>query len=325
MLRSIAGQNYQDYLQIPEGFPSRIRLLARRITAWYNDDYDKVKAIEEYLSDNYSYTLEPSPVPLGRDFVDFFLFDGKKGYCTYFATAMTMMLRTIGIPARYVEGYILPPEPADGNSERYIVTNQNAHAWPEVYFEGVGWIAFEPTPPFNPTFYTAQAISNDKVSGVSGSPFYEELMEEEELYDDLLYPGYSITPDGEEKSSNKYLLILIILALSLCLVLLLASFNIIRLRISLHIIRKSDPGKAIVKIFSYYFKLLAFAGFRLAQGETVSEYVKRLEKYVILPKESGRIPDFVNVIKIEKNETNKKVKWKNCLTFLSAPGTVNIP
>ena len=97
--------------------------------------YDMAKAIESYLRENYIYTLSPGPVPAGRDFTEYFLFTGKGGYCTYYATAMTVMLRSLGIPARYVEGFITKEENKIGKI--YSVLSKNSHAWVEVFFEGV--------------------------------------------------------------------------------------------------------------------------------------------------------------------------------------------
>lgn len=93
---------------LSENTPERVINLAKAITADCSNDYEKVIAIEEYLKNNYEYTLSPSRVPEGKDFVDWFLFEDKRGYCTYYATSMAVMLRSVGIPARYVEGFVMP-------------------------------------------------------------------------------------------------------------------------------------------------------------------------------------------------------------------------
>ena len=109
-------------------------------------DYEKAKVIEQYLKNNYTYTLTPGDVPKGYDFVDYFLFESKEGYCTYYATAMTILLRCVGVPARYVEGFLVTEENYQGGG-RFDVLGSNAHAWPEVYLEGLGF-GFEPTASF---------------------------------------------------------------------------------------------------------------------------------------------------------------------------------
>lgn len=91
---------------------------------------NKAKAIEKYLRENYKYTLTPSEVPEGAEFVDYFLFEVKEGYCTYFATAMSVLLRASDIPCRYVEGFLAKHE----NSFIRNVRGTDAHAWVEVNF-----------------------------------------------------------------------------------------------------------------------------------------------------------------------------------------------
>lgn len=97
------------------------------------------------------------------DYVDQFLFDTKKGYCDNFSTSMVVMLRSLGIPARWVKGYTsgqFVGESADGK-KMYTITNNNAHSWVEVYFSGIGWVPFEPTQGFsNPYSFTEAAPKN---------------------------------------------------------------------------------------------------------------------------------------------------------------------
>ena len=121
---------------MPDNIPARISEAGTWITKGLRNDYEKTVAIEKYLRQNHTYTLSPENVPLDRDFVDYFLFDKKEGYCTYYATSMAVMLRTLGIPSRYVEGYVLPPERT--SDDVYTVTNNNAHAWVEVYLKALG-------------------------------------------------------------------------------------------------------------------------------------------------------------------------------------------
>ena len=84
--------------------------LAKEITASHSSTYDKVKSLEDYLRKNYEYNLYTNYPPEEQDFVDYFLFDGKEGYCSYFASSLCVMTRAVGIPSRYVEGFILPKE-----------------------------------------------------------------------------------------------------------------------------------------------------------------------------------------------------------------------
>jgi hypothetical protein len=123
---------------------ARVRRLALQVTAGKTDPYDRAQAIEEYLRSDYTYTLTPPPSPPGVDPLEAFLFDSRRGYCEYFATAMGDMLRSLGIPTRLVNGY----GPGTFNTElgRYVVKESDAHTWVEVYFPRYGWEPFEPTP-----------------------------------------------------------------------------------------------------------------------------------------------------------------------------------
>ena len=101
-----------------------------------------VQQIANTLAAQCVYTLTPPALPAGEDFVEFFLLESRQGYCVHFATAATALLRAMGIPARYAEGYAVPA----GEEGWVDVPDYNAHAWVEVYFGGAGWIPFEVTP-----------------------------------------------------------------------------------------------------------------------------------------------------------------------------------
>ncbi len=131
------------YLQLPELDP-RIKELALQITAKAPTEYDKAAAIELYLKTHYQYSLNLTGKQTD-DPLAYFLFTRRSGHCEYFAAAMTVMLRDVGIPARYVGGF-LPGEYNDVGGD-WIVRASDAHTWVEVFFPGYGWITFDPTPP----------------------------------------------------------------------------------------------------------------------------------------------------------------------------------
>ena len=130
------------YTALPAHLEAPVWQMAAEITEGLSAPYDKAFAIQNYLSRNYRYTLDAAPQPANVDFVTNFLFGTKEGYCTYFASAMTVLCRMAGLPARYVEGYLAEP---DENGQA-LVTGLNAHAWTEVYFRGFGWLTFDATP-----------------------------------------------------------------------------------------------------------------------------------------------------------------------------------
>lgn len=145
-LRS-AGGDYPTwvrnrYLNLPEEVPARVLALARDLTATEPTPYDQARAIETYLR-TFPYTLDMPPPPGDQDVVDYFLFDLQQGYCDYYATAMVVLARAAGLPARLAMGYYSGIY--DGANARYVVTEADAHAWVEIYFPGYGWIEFEPT------------------------------------------------------------------------------------------------------------------------------------------------------------------------------------
>ena len=131
------------YTTLPPGLDARIMELARQVTNGAESDYDRAVQIEEYLRENFAYTLQlPDRTP--DDPIANFLFTRKRGHCEYFASSMAVMLRTLGIPSRLVNGF--------RNGEfndltgSYIVRARNAHTWVEAYIPSVGWTAFDPTP-----------------------------------------------------------------------------------------------------------------------------------------------------------------------------------
>ena len=134
----------ERYTKVPEGtFDPRVRQLAQQVTGASKNPYDKATEIERYLQTNFAYTLQlPSTPP--KDPIAQFLFERKAGHCEYFASAMAVMLRSIGIPSRIVNGF--RGGEFNAVSGKYIIRARDAHSWVEVYFPGEGWVAFDPTP-----------------------------------------------------------------------------------------------------------------------------------------------------------------------------------
>ncbi len=143
----LAGADYPDwvknrYLQLPKSLPDRVREEAKRVASGIATPYDQAFAIEQFLR-AFPYDLQVESAPPRRDTVDFLLFDLKRGYFDYQATAMAVMLRTLGIPARVAVGYVLNPDSADGM--KYTVRKSDAYTWVEAFFPRYGWVNFNPT------------------------------------------------------------------------------------------------------------------------------------------------------------------------------------
>lgn len=132
----------ENYLQLHDDIDQRVYDLTAEITAGALTDFAKADALQRYLAANYAYSLDVPQQPTNQDFVSTFIIEGEAGYCTYFASAMTVMCRMAGLPARYVEGYVAYPD-AEGMA---VVTGMEGHAWTEVYFRGFGWVTFDATP-----------------------------------------------------------------------------------------------------------------------------------------------------------------------------------
>ncbi|MBC1472540.1 DUF4129 domain-containing transglutaminase family protein [Listeria seeligeri] len=197
------------YTQTPNELPKRIASLANKVTKDADSIYDKTKAIENYLSKSGDFTYstdDAKETPNGADYVDQFLFETQIGYCDNFSTSMVIMLRTLGIPARWAKGYT----PGEGKKETrgdkatYTITNNNAHSWPEVFFPGTGWVPFEPTATFSnpenfqePTTETANKPENpNESSSEDAKPDTTEKTPEQDA-------GSSSTGEAPQKKSTK--------------------------------------------------------------------------------------------------------------------------
>ncbi|MCY3917061.1 MAG: transglutaminaseTgpA domain-containing protein [Chloroflexi bacterium] len=161
--------DYPDWVSGPNLYVGvrnpRVLNLALQIVneAAASHPYDRAKAIERWLRDNIAYNESISAPPPAVDTVEWVLFDAREGYCTYYATAMIVMLRHLGIPARLAAGF--SQGNYDSELEQYVVREREAHTWVEVYFPGYGWIEFEPT--------SAQAPiqrEGDELAGESEDP-----------------------------------------------------------------------------------------------------------------------------------------------------------
>ncbi|HJP40530.1 MAG TPA: transglutaminase domain-containing protein, partial [Dehalococcoidia bacterium] len=183
-----AGTAYPDwvaerYLQLPSDLPERVREEARQVVAGTTSSYDQAVAIEDYLR-QLPFDLSVEAAPPGRDVVDFLLFDLQAGYFDYQASAMAVMLRSLGIPARIAVGYVLDPE--DEIQSRYTVRKDDAYAWVEVFFPEYGWINFNPT--------------RDRPAGGAGE--LSSFFSDEEI---ILIDPESLIPTDEELLGNPFI------------------------------------------------------------------------------------------------------------------------
>jgi transglutaminase-like putative cysteine protease len=138
-----ANASTARFLQLPDELPQRVKGLAARIVAGHRTEYDAVMAVQSWLQSNTVYDLSVPREPDGVDAVDHFLFETRRGFCEHIASAMAVMLRSVGVPTRLVTGF--GPGERNAFTGYYEVRFSNAHAWVEVYYPGAGWISYDPT------------------------------------------------------------------------------------------------------------------------------------------------------------------------------------
>lgn len=202
----LSRSEQRKYLDYPDSGLEETKRITDEIINNEMTDYEKVKAIEEYLrrESGFTYSLVVSDAKVSEDFVENFMAYEQKGYCTYFASAMAVMGRMANVPTRYVEGFILPSERNDDGF--YEVTEARAHAWVEAYVEGQGWITLEATP--------AYQVSSGSIDDTTDE-FSDALTAETDLSDvsdlnsekDLRTEDDFVTEESPTKENNTLLMI----------------------------------------------------------------------------------------------------------------------
>ena len=233
-------------------------------------DYEKLIRIENALS-GFRYTVTPGDLPetvrTQADFVDYLLFDKQEGYCSYFATAFVILARAQGIPARYVQGYSTLTSRRD-----YEVLSDRAHAWPEAYLDGVGWVIFEPTPGFVQSSGWEAAEHED---GSGGEPVHSVYMDHKTGPDE---DGQGIIQDGQDHKDHGWITVLIISVAAFLLVFAVCDRMIRGYRYS-----KMTGRDKILVLSQKNIRLLKIAGIRIRDGETLREFAQRASS--LIPKE----------------------------------------
>ena len=257
----------EEYLQIPKETPERVHKLAEEITKDCTNQYDKAEAICRYLKENYTYTTDISQLPKGKDAVDYFLFEQNSGYCTYFASAMAIMCRSLDIPVRYVEGATINYEHEE--EHWYSVKTGASHAWTEIYLEGFGWIRMDATPGY----------SDNKINWeISG----EERQELNKQTDALSYAkSQASVQENEIKArENLYSVIswlkyLLVGAVSLLIIVLLGIGIFLWNKKAMY--KKSNNRQKVFICIKRILSNLEKQGYELKQGETLKEFRERLD------------------------------------------------
>lgn len=282
---TIVNEGMEQYLKLPNSLPDRVRDLAEQITANSTSAYDKARAIERFFGLNgFSYETQNVPIPEDdQDYVDQFLFESKVGYCDNFSTSMVVMLRSIGIPAVWVKGFVTGDhvETLEDGRGVFQITNNEAHSWVEAYIEGVGWMPFEPTIGYaNPV-----NINYDEEEQEEQIPdINEEEEEEEDTPTNEPDQGDTTTPVG--KGSSFSLAALKIPAIVLGILALLAAIVLFFTRQKwlpkyyIQQYRRSEPNEAsYVVAYERLLKQLAKYGLPRSKEQTLSVYASKVDRY----------------------------------------------
>lgn len=281
---------YDDYLITPD-VSDEVLIYLDDITADCESDIDKLLAIESELS-SYTYTATPGQLPEdvvdAKSFLDYFLLDSQSGYCTYYATAFVLLARAEGFPARYVQGYCVP---MCGERHKTVLSSM-AHAWPEVYIDGIGWVAFEPTPGYRESGYQFNASGQNSYYGNShntnmnnGNANKEDLGFAES--DEFTQDNLEISP---EHVSSLVLKIIVFALIGIVL-----GFAFLTLIAQLMYLKKSTQEKYYLKV-KRNIRLLSMLGAKLSDTETLFEYRLRAGDKIENASCLGFLGDYEDVI-----------------------------
>ena len=186
-----AGQAYpadivERYLHLPDDLPPSVRDLSLTIAGNAGNPYEAARLIESYLRDNHTFSLEIGTAPPGQDAVAHFLFESKTGYFDLYASSMAVMLRSIGVPSRVAVGFALDGSDYDPTSKSYQITEEQAWTWPEVFFPGLGWVEFNPTPSRD---LLVRPGDDSEARATAASEFDDLAFPEDELFAELTSDG----------------------------------------------------------------------------------------------------------------------------------------
>ena len=229
-------------------------------------DLDKLLRIEALLK-SFEYTENPGKIPDNvtneTEFLDYFILNSRKGYCSYFATAFTLLSRAEGMPARYVQGYDIK---TDSKSEMYVKSSM-AHAWSEVYFDGAGWVSFDATPGFGGGAYW------EKKAGASNLPPIGTYVKKDTPSDMPILPEYTGEEPEEEGIFIEWYMVAIPVAAGIAVIALF--FIVFKITAAIRL-NKMDYDRKFVVLCKQILTVLKLLGKPMNESETLYEYKVRL-------------------------------------------------
>lgn len=301
---------YRHYLTLPDTVRQSVFALASEITAPYESKLERVQAIERYFRDNYSYSLvrqrltrEDGTPADAYDYINYFLFqnENKEGYCTLFASSMVAMLRSLGYPARVATGYYATPYLVDTDQYAADLNDSNYHAWVEVYFEGAGWLSFEPTPGFGAerNYHLLEAVDQGiELETPSVTIEYEEIPGMVHYSKELPDPTIETEEEplvnviaGALQLNSRSGIIRLILRIVLVLLLVVAVLlgGRIAHRKNLGKVAKGPPEEGVRAGYYVILRLMQMQGFRFFEGELLEDFARRADNLKLAPEKLSLI------------------------------------
>ena len=298
----------ENYLDVPNG-AEFLSDLSQEVTAGFSDNFSKALAIERYFKNNYNYSINfPQHEGTALEKIQYMIENTQTAYCTYYATAMTIMMRSLNIPARYVTGYhamVVPKN--DKNLYTREIVDEDYHAWVEVYFDGIGWITFDPTP------------------GIGGDQLIRDYSFLEESGDgDTAHESESITinnPEDDQEPENSidvddqlhqtdfslpmWLWIIIVAVSVILFLMILSSISIVlinrRFNKKFKIISNMPPTQMVSALYPWILRLLSSLGYTPQPGESVVEFAKRVDAVFMTDPGLGTIINILEMTQFSEN------------------------
>lgn len=317
--RSYPNEIERYYLQLPDSLPARVKELAEEVTSDQETNYDKAKAIEFYFVGNgYTYETKNVAVP-GRDddYVDQFLFESKMGYCDNFSSSMVVMLRSIGIPARWVKGFTGGEfqEMLGEGKRRHLITNENAHSWVEAYFPGTGWVPFEPTRGFaNPfefvTTYDSETDVEEQETEQNEQEDQEQTEEKEESTEE------AIADFSFSNKNGKWIITAAIVGLIFALVM-LKYYRQLAKRWVVYRLKKKPLDRNYGEWYMKLLWLLKLNGFTRKPEQTLREFALEVDKKLEIDSMTKLTKGYEEAVYSNRKQTYGHDMLKNWQTVIN--------
>ncbi|MGM9948467.1 MAG: DUF3488 and DUF4129 domain-containing transglutaminase family protein [Lysinibacillus sp.] len=276
----------ERYLQLPDELPERVRALAADTVKGRKTDYDRAKAIEQYFKrGGFTYETDDVEIPAeDEDYVDQFLFETKRGYCDNFSTSMVVMLRSVGIPARWVKGYANGTEvdKTDDGLRVFEIENNDAHSWVEAYIDGVGWMPFEPTIGF-----VNQSDINFDMELNESAP--EELIREQEQerkkverevkeHEEKEKQATQKKASADEETSWKWIIAILVAIVAIIVIIGLKTRRKWMPKVYVQVQRRKPASPSTIQSsYKVLMRQLAFVGLKRKPDETLQAFAERVD------------------------------------------------